>query len=359
MAKPYLPNIDAMIGAGIDPKTGLPIKASETFACYKEYFKKVLRVNDEQICVNRYRWYNLPPELDGNLIERILYYKGQGMLFFDEYTEKFFFLPYTLAGEIDCYGRYLKVSPLPFTGNQKTDENSKSYFNTKILTPQYKMLLEDTTREDIFTKCVLLNDYSKQYSQTVLPRQLLNDGIIDFEAELPVYMRTSLKNRTGVQGMRVNSTDEAANALVANQSIDNAALNGQKYVPIVGTLDFQALTDAAGGRADEYLMAMQSVDNFRLSSIGVTSGGIFDKSQYVNNAQAKQMGGQVSSILQDGLTLRQEFCNIAFSIWGINIWCDVDETASMMDTNGDGIVQEDEESEAVNQMTEEVSEDVQ
>ena len=55
----------------------------------KEAMKRMLRVNDEQIAVNRYKWHNHPPELNGNLIERILYYRGQGMLFYVPEMTKF------------------------------------------------------------------------------------------------------------------------------------------------------------------------------------------------------------------------------------------------------------------------------
>ena len=84
-----LPNLEILQAAGFDPKTGLPFK----YGCeqdYKSAIKKILRVIDEQDYINRFTWYNLPPELDGNLIERILYYRGQGMFFFMKETEKFF-----------------------------------------------------------------------------------------------------------------------------------------------------------------------------------------------------------------------------------------------------------------------------
>lgn len=48
--------------------------------------------------------------------------------------------------------------------------------------------------------------------------------------------------------------------------------------------------------------------------------------------------GQVSFELQDGLAQRQRFCDIANSIWGLGIWCEVSEVASGQDTNGDGLI---------------------
>ena len=54
--------------------------------------------------------------MDGQLLERILYYRGQGAFFYMESLEKFFFLPFALDGEIDVYGRYTGITPLPFNG---------------------------------------------------------------------------------------------------------------------------------------------------------------------------------------------------------------------------------------------------
>ena len=89
----YDPSV--LISAGINPKTGLPYKFDEAKTCVsKSDIKKQLRIVDEQNAVNRFTWYNLPEGLNARLLERILYYKGQGAMFF--LKDKFYFLPYAL-----------------------------------------------------------------------------------------------------------------------------------------------------------------------------------------------------------------------------------------------------------------------
>ena len=39
-------------------------------------------------------------------------------------NNSFYFLPYGLAGDIDIYGRYLEVTPLPFAGPTATTDDS-------------------------------------------------------------------------------------------------------------------------------------------------------------------------------------------------------------------------------------------
>lgn len=60
---------------------------------------------------------------------------------------------------------------------------------------------------------------------------------------------------------------------------------------------------------------MQSLDNFRLSLYGLKNGGIFEKdSAYVNTITAGNIQNNVGLVYQDGLTLRQKFCDIVNSI---------------------------------------------
>lgn len=49
-----LPNLSALYQAGIDPKTGLPLKFCDSKCNLKEDLKKFLRLVDEQDAVNRY-----------------------------------------------------------------------------------------------------------------------------------------------------------------------------------------------------------------------------------------------------------------------------------------------------------------
>lgn len=49
-----LPEISMLLQAGIDPRTGLPIKLGSDKAVLKEGTKKFLRLIDEQDAVNRY-----------------------------------------------------------------------------------------------------------------------------------------------------------------------------------------------------------------------------------------------------------------------------------------------------------------
>jgi hypothetical protein len=329
-------DINTILQAGIDPKTGLPLKfTSEEAANLKENIRKLLRVVDEQDAINRYVWYNLPDGLDGQLIERVLYYKGQGMFFFLE--GKFYFLPYALEGTIDVYGRYTGVTPLPFNGKTSVDKDGKekSWITGLVREPVYDVYLDDVTTDVLETKCVLLHDYCKQISQTVLPRQALHEPLLGVMADCIPFMRTALQNETGTAGMRVNGQDEYSNVLAANKSIKNAALVGDKYAPIVGAVEFQELTTSPVGTANEFMQALESLDNFRLGLYGIENGGLFQKKAHMLGAEQAMAGGATGLVNQDGLSIRQRFCDIVNSIFGVGCSCEISETV-LGDTNFDG-----------------------
>ena len=319
MGKPAVFDIDTLIQAGINPKTGLPMKFGGKRCSTKEDIKRAIRKNDEQIFVNRYTWYNLPMNLTGAELERMLYYKGQLAFFYLKDLDEFYFMPYALDGTIDFYGRYNTVHPVPMTSgtDDKAGKAQAEYLSNIKLNCVYGVKLpEELKEEDLYNSAVLLHDYSKQLSQTIIPTQQINDPIIDLEAECMPYLRTALLMGTGVKGVRVADADQADSVKEGSRSMIAAATQAEPYVPITGSIEFQELTDGKVAQAQEFLMSMQSIDNFRLGLHGVQNGGLFEKSQYINNSQTDMnyAGGDIGLTLQDGLNIRQNFCNIINSI---------------------------------------------
>ena len=319
MAKPNIPDIDTLIQAGINPKTGLPIKFGNKRCTTKEDIKRAIRKNDEQIFVNRYTWYNLPMNLTGAELERMLYYKGQLAFFYLKDLDEFYFMPYALDGTIDFYGRFNTIHPVPMTAgtDDKASKSQAQYLSNIKLNCVYGIKLpEDLKESDLTNSAVLLHDYTKQLSQSIIPTQQLNDAIIDVEAEIMPYLRTALLMGTGTKGMRVPDADAANEVFEASRSLIDSALSANPYAPMISNLEFQELTDGALTKSADYLQAMQAIDNFRLGLHGVPNGGLFDKSQYVNNEQTNMNlgGADVSLTLMDGLSIRQNFCQICNSI---------------------------------------------
>lgn len=333
------------IQAGIDPKTGLPLKMVTVDCKLKQDIKRSLRVLDEQNAVNRYTWYNLPCNLSSQELERLIYYRGQLAFFYIKELNEFYVMPYALSGGIDFYGRFRRIHPVPFAnGTSDSDEEKRhfaaqrNYLSTLNLDVVYDVPTEAVDPEKV---CVLLHDYSKQMSQTIVSRQEIQDSILDVMSDIIPFARTAALNSTGVQGMRVTSADEQSNVEAASQSVNHAALTGRKYIAIQGQVDFQDLSGGETAKSEEFMMLLQSLDNYRLSLYGLKAGGLFQKQSHMLQAEADVNDGNTGLIMSDGLTIRQRFCDICNAIWGIGMSCEVNEIIVGADTNGDGILDND------------------
>ena len=341
---PFLPNLDPVIAAGIDPRTGLPVKMGGTPCTLKADISKHLRVNDEITFVNRFTWHNLPRGLDSQDLERMLYYKGQICVFWSKTLNKFFAMPFAPDGPFDYMGRPTIVKPVPFgPTNTQNDKAKPTPFAQWLSTLSLKVLWDMPLVEELIANpamleecCVIIQDYTPQISTTVLSRQALNDPIINFEAEMFPFLRTALLNSTGIKGMRVNNDDESYAVLEASRSIEGAALNGEPFVPMVGISEFQEFTNGTNISPEEFLMTMQSIDNFRMNSLGLEQGGIFEKSERKLVAEAEMSTSNASLILNDCLLQRQKRADIMTVLWGQPISVTISEPTQATDYDGDG-----------------------
>ena len=348
-AKLFDPSL--MIQAGINPKNGLPYKMgpySGDANFLKDTYTKAFRIKDEQDAINRFNWINLPNGLNGRLIERILYYRGQGIFFYMKETDKFYFLPFTLQSPddgpgIDCYGRYRGCTPLPFNGSTSTADKEgkeKPWITGLVKIPLYDFILDELTLEDIEDSCVIIRDYSEQLPQKIIPRQQIHDGICNEMSDIVCYSNTALLNSTGVMGIRVSNQDEASQSYMASQAINDAARTGKKYVPIIGSLEFQELTGQNVGKSEEFLIALESRDNMRLGLYGIPNGGIFQKKAHMLESEHQMNVGAADLALLDGLKNRQDACDLINMTWGLNIGVEIEPsllgTQMMMMPEDDG-----------------------
>lgn len=335
-----IPGLDVR-KAGYDPNTLIYTKGGPAgrYCGLKSDMKKTLRIQDMQDAMNTFTWENLPNGLDSKLIEWILYYRGQGVFFYLEATDKFYFLPYALGNKgIDCYGRYKSIKPIPMTGAADEGEEKKEFIPGLDLDVYYDIVLQQLSIEEIMNSAVIIRDYGRQMSQNIIPRQQLNDPIVDLESDMLPFARTALLNSTGVMGMRVQSEDEQSNVTAASASINRAALTGEKYVAIVGNIDFQELTGDKIGTADQFLMTMQAIDNFRLATHGLDSGGIFQKQAHMLESENQMNAGKSSYTLQDRLWERAHACDIINSIFGLDIQVRVSDMALGVDQDNNGMM---------------------
>lgn len=313
----------------------------------KRDFSQILRILDEQDACNRYRWYNLPAKLTSQELERMIYFKGQLAFFYFEELGQFYFMPYALDGGLDFYGRYKTVHPVPYASGteeevkkykESTDYKSKySLLSLLKLNVVYDVLLEDEVTEETLKKsCVLLHDYTKQLAQNIVPRSIVNSRFIDSMSDVLCYLETSLLVGCGTKGYKVQAASEVDQLSELATACYGAAINKNPYIGVIGNIDFQELSNGGVLQTQDFLMAIQSLDNFRLSSYGIANGGFFEKKAHVLESENAMNESIAYNAFQDGLSIRQEFCNRVNAIWDLGIWCEPSESALGQDLNGDG-----------------------
>lgn len=313
----------------------------------REDFKRAFRIMDEQDACNRYHWYNIPAELSSQDIERMLYYKGQVCFFYFKELKKFYFMPYALDGSIDFYGRYNSVHPVPYSSGTEPEEGTaeaKLYKNQKALLSQIKLQCKydvveegELTLDEIMSSTVLLHDYVKQRAENIIPRAVINEVILSEMADTIAYFDTALLTSSGVAGYRVESGSAKKEIENMSNAIYQGAINRSPYVALIGQVDFQDLAIGAKYNVQEYLMAFQGLDNLRLSTYGIANGGVYEKQAHILESEMQINNSSVYSPLEDGLKIRQRFCNIVNSLFGTSIWCEPSEAALKTDLNGDGV----------------------
>lgn len=350
---PWMADLSMWEKAGVDPKTGLPSRMVDCDTHLKTEIKHALRIKDEQDAVNRYAWYNLPLKITPQEVERRLYYNHHLAFFYFEELEEFCLMPFAMDSGLDFYGRPTYIHPVPYaSGNTEEDKASykrqEDYLRSIKLKVIYDVQVidnfmredgtmdEDKMRDLLTHSAVIINDYTPQESLWGTPRAQLQDSILDVMADCIPFSRTALLNSTGIQGIIVDDETQAAAVYGFSNSVNMAALSGKKYLPIKTAMagQIQELTGGNVAKSEEFLQMMQGYNNYRLGLYGLDNNGLYDKKAYVNNMQSGV--NNVGLSLQDGITQRQNACNIINSIWGIMVWCDISETVSGLDKNLDG-----------------------
>ena len=258
----------------------------------------------------------MPSNITSQELERMIYYKGQLCFFYEPNLEEFYFMPYALDGQLDFYGRFRTIHPVPMTSGVEGDNNKAqaAYLSSLKLKCVYGVKTDLPKLKDLEESTVLLHDYTKQLGQIIIPRAVVNDPLLDVMAECIPYMRTSMIASTGIKGIRVNDADQQQNVYDGARSLEQAALTGNPWVPIIGSIEFQELTNQGIGKIQDYMLAMQSIHNLRLEGYGIDNNGVFEKKSHMLQSEEDINGGPVGLVLQDGLSIRQNFCNIVNSI---------------------------------------------
>lgn len=291
--------------------------------------------------IERFEWRNLPPELSSDLIERVLYFRFKGALFM--FNEKYYFLPFTLKGTIDSYGRYISITPVLFTGQWKIQQGKYtediSFMSNAEFTVVYDLpkqegeTAEDEVGEDVEDdamtlpdakdKAVILTDSSLEIAQDFTPINYLIRPLVEQMVDILVLVNIDLI--TSAKVFYVVAKDASQKEAIEKefQDLDNRILNGKRIVVVTSPTELKELTGANVKDSARYFQSYQSIDNLRKDIIGIDNGGTFMKQEHTTEMETQTNSNGGSFVLNNALRMRRAFCETVNHVFGLSIQVDL------------------------------------
>ena len=281
--------------------------------------------------LERYMWTNIPFGLTADLIERLLFFRGKGVFYFNDKVEKFQFLPFALNGVIDEYGRFTSCNTLPFTGVDQVEESGKKSKSKKMLNAIYEDLpiVYDLPYNEEMIKGIrerkvvgiILNDNSLAVSQQPVIRSNYVKPVLHMLSTLMQIINTAMYGNADHNLIQIENEGELQSINEQIEAINFDILRGRRFTPIVGKLPINPIKTSNTANLEGLFETFNSLTNFLKSITGIANSGVFDKKAHLLQEEQKLNGSNSDDIYYNGLRLRQEFCLMVQAYYGYPIWC--------------------------------------
>lgn len=276
--------------------------------------------------LERYMWTNLPPGLTADIIERVLFYRGTGVIYFNDKVGRFQFLPYALNKTIDEYGRYTQCNTLPFTGVDEDKNNKKPtaaiYEKLPIV---YDLPYNSDMIKDIRNKKavgIILNDSSLALSQTPIIRAYYVQPILHLLSTVMSIINTAMYGSADYNLIQVDNESELEAINQAIDGINDRIIQGKRFGVVVGTTPITPLKTSSTFDIEGLFNIFNSLTNLLKSITGIANPGVFDKKAHLLQEEQQLNGSNADDIYYNGLRMRQEMCILFQAYYGYPMWCE-------------------------------------
>jgi hypothetical protein len=297
-----------------------------------------IRGIDYKQYLTRFKWNNLPDGLTSELMERILYYSGSAMFFYIKDLDRFYFLPYAMSGDgttvgIDFYGQFNRIKPYSFNGSTdgagereagKRLSKADIYLSTQIRDNIKDIPMvdnENDARKIYENGAVICWDSPPGLVYGVNSRNRESNSYIKYMVDVLIQTRSALIN---ANGFNLFATDNEANNDIMQLQLD--AINedrakGKLSAVISNKLgEITNLQSNAPSAMADFWSSLQSVDNMRLKSMGISNDGIIQKAEYQNIQEQSMDMNDAMQVYFSAFMERVKFSAIVNSIWGLEIY---------------------------------------
>lgn len=317
--------------AGIPVNTKYGIDPSYTNTEFNE-IARVLEIQDLREFTERYQWVNIPKGLTSDLIERILYFRGRAVFYYNDTVEKFQFLPFASNNVIDEYGRWTHCNTFPFTGVSETTKEKKytrmgielvydDLFTMDDLYDEVEVARIEKEWETGSDKGIILNDSVLGLSQQPVIRANIVKPMIGSMATCYQIINTAMYASADYNLIKVTTQDELESVKGQISTINSEILSGNRFGAVMGDINLDSLKTTNASSIQDLFETFNSLDNYRKSTMGVDNAGVFNKKERMLQQEQALNGSNADSIYTDGLYQRQRFCDLVNQYYGTNMWC--------------------------------------
>lgn len=279
--------------------------------------------------LERYMWVNLPPGLTQDIVERVLFFRGKGILYYNDNVDKFQFLPFALNGLIDEYGRYLKVNTLPFVGVDETENtNNNKKKLEKFVYEELDVVYDLPYTKDMLERIrnrkpcgIIINDNSLGASQSPVIRNLYVLPVLRILSTLIQIINTAIFGCADHSLIQVQSEAELNSLNEQIEAINQDILHGKRFTGVVGAIPIQPLKTNNTANVEGLFQTFNSMTNFLKSITGIANPGVFDKKAHLLQEEQQLNGSNADDAYYNGLRLRQEACILFQAYYGYPTWC--------------------------------------
>lgn len=296
---------------------------------YDELFA-IMRGQNYVETIERYMWTNVPFGLTPDLIERVLFFRGKGVLYFNDAVGKFQFLPFALNDTIDEYGRYTRCNTLPFIGvdEVKRDSNSKKRMVSAVM-EDLELVYDLPYNEEMLRIIrekkpvgIILNDNTLAISQQPIIRANYVKPVLHMMATLMNIINCAMFGAADHNVLTVENESELKSINQGIDAINKNILNGKRFTAITSPLKIEPLKTSNTADLEGLFNTFNSLSNFLKSITGVANPGVFDKKAHLLQEEQQLNGSNADDIYYNGLRQRQEFCMLVQAYYGYPIWCE-------------------------------------
>ena len=243
-------------------------------------------------CLNRYKWKNLPENLNSPLIESMLFVKGALAMYIRGGT--MYVLPFTNDGDLSDYGQFEIIRPVAFNGDEKQFS--------------YKLRVNNTGGFDKNGDAVILYDSMPMFNGAIIPKAVLIEKIDENCSKILNMIMQNLQNAN--KKILFECEDEAQKKqLIAD--LDNAFGSTDAFIvvkkgseltqrekPLMLNNDIQIVSQSL-------FESWASWNNIRCMLCGIDNNGAFEKKERMITKETRGDVIQSKLNLDGGLVMRK------------------------------------------------------